>query len=174
MKLQKTALIFGVRFIKHKTFEDERGSFVELHQASNTLLEDVDFKQSNAIYSHQNIFRGFHVSLDPQFKLVHSVGGKVTQVLIDLRMSSPTYLKYMEIDITQGCGFSVLVPPHVAHGLYTHTPAIIQYQSSTEYVQGGEIAVNYPMFEGAVLSEKDQQGLTPMEAGDRISEYLSR
>ena len=95
-----TLKIPDVLLIEPSVFEDSRGFFFEsfrqdLFQKETSL--DVLFVQDNHSKSHQGVLRGLHYQLPPhaQGKLVRVIQGKVFDIVVDIRQSSPTFGQYV-------------------------------------------------------------------------------
>ena len=102
MKIE-TLCIPEVLLITPKVFYDDRGFFMESWN-KNTFTEfglDIDFVQDNHSKSQQNVLRGLHYQIyKPQGKLIRVVSGKVFDVAVDLRRSSPYFGKWVGAILT--------------------------------------------------------------------------
>ena len=98
MKVIDTPVV-GVKLIEPKVFGDRRGFFVETFQKSRyqeLLNIDVDFVQDNHSRSSKGVLRGLHFQrVNPQGKLVRVVRGEVYDVVVDIRVDSPTFKKWV-------------------------------------------------------------------------------
>lgn len=105
-------------------FKDSRGFFSETYNAA-TFSEngiDLDFVQDNHSFSAQKgVLRGLHFQTPPfaQDKLVRVTRGRVFDVLVDIRKGSPTYKKWLGIEVSADKWNQVLIPKGFAHGFVT-------------------------------------------------------
>lgn len=101
-------------------FHDDRGFFYESYNqkrfAANGISED--FVQDNFSYSTAGVLRGLHFQKDPhaQGKLVRCMTGKVKDVIVDLRKSSPTFGQHASFILDADQGNMLYVPVGFAHG----------------------------------------------------------
>jgi dTDP-4-dehydrorhamnose 3,5-epimerase len=100
---------------------DERGYFVETYRKDK--LEDflgyaIDFCQDNESKSGYGVLRGLHYQLPPfaQTKLVRVITGKVLDVAVDIRKGSPTFGKYVSVELSGENKRQLLIPRGFAHG----------------------------------------------------------
>lgn len=112
------------KIIMPKRFEDTRGWFSETWNAKR-LTEigiDVDFCQDNHSLSiHAGTIRGLHFQREPdsQAKLVRCLRGRIYDVAVDVRPQSPTYKKWVGIELSSAIGNQLFVPKGYAHGFLT-------------------------------------------------------
>ena len=109
-----------VLIIEPKVFGDERGWFYESFNqkefTEKTGIEDP-FIQDNHSYSSQYILRGLHYQMEfPQGKLVRVTQGRVLDVAVDIRKNSPTYGKWVSVELSGENHKQLWVPPGCAHG----------------------------------------------------------
>ena len=96
----------GAFIIEPKVFGDHRGWFMESYN-KNALKEagiDIDFVQDNRSFSQKKgTLRGLHCQTTPkcQAKLVTCIKGAVLDVIVDIREGSPTYLKWISVELTE-------------------------------------------------------------------------
>ena len=162
----------GVVEITPKRFADDRGFFSETYNA-NALKEagiDIDFVQDNHSLSvHQGVLRGLHFQTPPfaQDKLVRVTRGSVYDVIVDIRKNSPTFGKWVGIEISAQKWNQVLVPKGFAHGFLTLEPNTeFLYKVSNYYSKECDrsvrfddpaIGVKWPLASKALtLSDKDR------------------
>ena len=125
MKAIKTELE-GVLIIEPDVFGDHRGWFME--SWSKKKYEDlginVEFVQDNESFTaKKGTLRGLHFQMDPmaQSKLVRVVKGAVLDVAVDIRKNSPTYLKWVSVELSQENKRQFFIPKGFAHGFVTLT-----------------------------------------------------
>jgi len=116
----------GVREILPKRFGDERGFFSETYNASRFSEAGIDlvFVQDNhSLSTSKGVLRGLHYQLPPfaQDKLVRVVRGAILDVVVDIRKSSPTFSRWLAVEISADKWNQLLVPKGYAHGLITLT-----------------------------------------------------
>lgn len=109
----------GVLVIEPKVFKDERGYFMEFFNAElKDLLNGIQFVQDNESLSNKGVARGLHFQKAPyqQAKLVRVVSGAVQDVVVDLRVGSPTYGQCFTVILTGENKYQMFVPAGFAHG----------------------------------------------------------
>ena len=114
----------GVYIIEPKVFGDHRGYFMETY--STKVFEEMgitnDFVQDNQSYSAQKgILRGIHFQNAPmaQAKLVRVTRGAVLDVAVDLRKGSPTYKKWVGVELSAENKRMLFIPRGFGHGFLT-------------------------------------------------------
>lgn len=118
MKIQDLPLK-DAKIIELDVFRDSRGFFVERYQKEKfaEIGIHIDFVQDNFSWSQPRVLRGLHFQKNPcQGKLVSVVAGKIWDVLVDLRPHSPTFKKYVGIELSYDKSQIVWVPEGFAHG----------------------------------------------------------
>ena len=166
----KNTKIDGVYIIEPRVFKDARGYFFESFSKRDfeNAVGKVDFVQDNESCSSKGVLRGLHFQKPPysQAKLVRCVVGKVRDVAVDLRKDSPTYGKYVAVELSEENHLQFFIPKGFAHGFEVLSDvAIFQYKCDDYYhpeVEGGidpfdeELAIEWETPEGsAIISEKD-------------------
>jgi dTDP-4-dehydrorhamnose 3,5-epimerase len=139
----------GVFEITPKKFGDDRGFFSETWNES--ALRDAGigqvFVQDNHAYSKAaGTFRGLHYQLAPraQAKLLRVTRGSVLDVVVDIRRSSPTFGKWLSLELSADKWNQILVPAGFAHGYLTLEPdAEVQYKVSDTYSPQHERAIRF-------------------------------
>lgn len=168
MKITQTE-IKNLIIIEPKVFDDYRGWFVESYNQKLFFNNgiSIEFKQDNhSLSKEKGILRGLHFQNDPsaQTKLVRCTRGKVWDVAVDLRKSSPTYLKWFGIELTPENHKMLFIPQGFAHGFVTlEENSEVQYKVDNFYDHYADrsikyddpnIGINWPL-EDVILSEKD-------------------
>jgi len=175
MKIQQTNLE-GVLLIEPKVFGDARGFFLETYHKERYMdagFPDVDFVQDNHSRSSKGVLRGLHFQLNnPQGKLVQVVTGSVFDVVVDVRVGSPTFGQWYGCVLSEENHHQLWVPPKFAHGFCVLSDTVDFVYKCTDYYHPGDeggvlwsdpqIAIDWPI-ETPLLSEKD-----------KVYEYLSR
>ncbi|GAB4031158.1 MAG: dTDP-4-dehydrorhamnose 3,5-epimerase [Elusimicrobiota bacterium] len=117
---------------------DERGIFVKTFNADifrENRLETA-FAEEYYSVSHKNVLRGMHFQLPPyeHVKMVYCVFGKVLDVAVDIRSSSPDFGKSVSVELDAEKANMVYLPKGFAHGFYVlGDKAIMMYRTSTVY-----------------------------------------
>lgn len=116
-----------VKIVTPKKHGDARGFFSEVYKRSdwrNAGL-DLDFVQDNHSYSAPaGTLRGLHFQIDPtaQDKLVRVMRGRILDVAVDIRRSSPTFGRHVAVELSAQNWRQLLVPVGFAHGFVTLDP----------------------------------------------------
>ncbi len=114
--------IEGPLIIEPAVFGDERGFFLESWNAAKFAEAglDIAFVQDNHSRSQKGVLRGMHFqNPGPQGKLVRVVSGAVFDVAVDLRKSSPTFGKWVGVELSAANKRMFWVPQGFAHGFLT-------------------------------------------------------
>ncbi len=162
------AEIDGPVIIEPSVFGDDRGFFLEAYKRSEFAAAgiDVDFKQDNHSLSSRNVLRGLHYQKPPfgQGKLVRVIRGSVWDVAVDIRRSSPTFKKWVAVELSGDNKKMFYIPEGFAHGFVALTDDVhLLYKCTNEYSpkhdagiiwNDPEINVKWPVNE-PVLSAKD-------------------
>ena len=167
--------IGGVFIIEPKVFGDSRGFFFEsfnqrVFEAATGVT--LPFVQDNHSRSAKGVLRGLHYQVEqPQGKLVRVVAGAVFDVAVDIRPGSPTFGKWVGVELTAENKRQMWVPPGLAHGfLVLSESADFLYKTTDYYSPQHErciiwndptLAIDWPLDGEPILSAKDA-------AGDRL------
>ncbi|MFY9081356.1 dTDP-4-dehydrorhamnose 3,5-epimerase [Aliarcobacter butzleri] len=113
--------IKDIVIIEPKVHGDDRGYFVETFREDKLeefLGYKINFCQDNESKSSKGVLRGLHYQLAPyaQTKLVRVIKGKVLDVAVDIRKGSPTFGKYVAVELSAENKKQMLVPRGFAHG----------------------------------------------------------
>jgi dTDP-4-dehydrorhamnose 3,5-epimerase len=137
MKNYNGTLLEGVELYTFEVFKDDRGHFSSSYnqQDFNGIVEhNVNFIQDNESYSKKNVIRGLHFQKGKyaQSKLVRCVMGVINDVIVDLRNSSPTFGKYMSVELVGN--MMLYIPKGFAHGFSVLSEqAFVQYKVDNYY-----------------------------------------
>jgi dTDP-4-dehydrorhamnose 3,5-epimerase len=140
--------IDGAWLVKFPVFEDTRGTFQEwFNQEVSSTIFGKPFipMQANLSSSKRNTIRGIHYSLatNGQSKWVICAFGKVKDVIVDLRLNSPTFKSYIEIDLEANSGQVLCLAEGLGHAfLAVSDLSVISYLTSTAYSPEFEFSVN--------------------------------
>jgi len=177
MKVTPTA-IADVLIIEPRVFGDARGFFYESfnQKAFNEATgQSLSFVQDNHSRSGRGVLRGLHYQIQqPQGKLVRVVRGAVFDVAVDIRKRSPTFGKWVGVELSEDNHRQLWVPAGFAHGfLVLSESADFLYKTTDYYAPEYErcilwsdpgIGIQWPMTTEPSLSAKDKQGLTLSQA----------
>lgn len=158
--------------IKPRVFADTRGFFCETYNEKNYRNAGINqhFCQDNQSKSSYGVIRGLHYQLNPQSqsKLVSVIQGKVWDVAVDLRRSSPTFGQWFGVELSEENHLQFLIPQGFAHGFSVLSEtAIFAYKCDNFYSPELERGLMYndPALaidwkipgERAIVSGKDQK-----------------
>ena len=171
-QFKKTA-IEGVYIVEPRVFNDSRGYFFEVWKKQEFIdaIGPVDFIQDNESKSSYGVLRGLHYQKGTysQAKLVRVIKGKVLDVAVDLRKSSPTFGKHVMVELSEDNKRQLFIPRGFAHGFLVLSPeAIFTYKVDNIYAPAHEasirwndpqIGINWPIDQkDVVTSPKDLEG----------------
>ena len=143
-----------IRIIRFGRYRDHRGFFAEHFRKSDILshpdlnfLSGVDFFQCNESYSWPGTVRGLHFQWNPYMgKLVRTLSGCMTDLVLDVRKGSPTFGKIICYELAGRCDADfcewIWVPPGFAHGNFFLEPTHIEYFCTGEYNPACESAIS--------------------------------
>lgn len=169
MKYEETT-IKGVWVITPRVFDDARGYFFEAWKQADfdEHVGHVNFIQDNESKSRYGVLRGLHYQKGEysQAKLVRVIKGRVLDVAVDLRKSSPTFGKHVMVELSDENKRQFFIPRGFAHGfLVLSDEAIFTYKVDNVYAPQQEagirwndeaIGIEWPIDPKDVLtSEKD-------------------
>ena len=171
--------IEGVWIIEPKVFNDARGYFMEAFKEGEfrANIGNVHFVQDNESKSSFGVLRGLHYQKGEysQAKLVRVIKGKVLDVAVDLRQSSPTFGKYVSVELSEENKRQFFIPRGFAHGfLVLSEEAIFTYKVDNGYAPQAEasirfndetVGIDWPVAESQLLlSEKDGHAVACKDA----------
>ena len=166
----KETEIKGVFIIEPKVFNDARGYFMEAWKKEEfeAHVGKVDFLQDNESKSSYGVLRGLHYQKgdSSQAKLVRVIKGKVLDVAVDIRRSSPTFGRHVMVELSEDNKRQFFIPRGFAHGfLVLSDEAIFTYKVDNPYApqqdagirwNDPDLAIKWPIDPKEVLtSEKD-------------------
>jgi dTDP-4-dehydrorhamnose 3,5-epimerase len=161
----------GVFVVEPKVFRDERGFFMESWNRrtfADAVGSDVDFVQDNQSRSVAGVLRGIHYQVvHPQGKLVRVVAGRIFDVAVDLRRSSPAFGQWFgaelsdenrrQLWIPEGFGHAFVVLSEVADVLYKATEYWMPEHDRSLRWDDPQVSIRWPLASAPVLSPKDAQ-----------------
>jgi dTDP-4-dehydrorhamnose 3,5-epimerase len=159
-----------VILVEPRAFSDDRGYFLESFKSSDFSLNHIPsyFVQDNLSFSKQNVIRGMHFQKKPkeQGKLVSVVKGRVLDVAVDLREESPTFMKWIAVELNDEKHEMLYIPEGFAHGFLSLTEEVyLVYKCTKEFdlkCDSGvrwddpDIGIEWPV-DKPVVSEKDKR-----------------
>ncbi len=171
LEIQKTDFP-DLLLIQPKVFGDRRGSFVESYNAKDWAAAGIshNFVQDNQSVSSFGVLRGLHYQRGAfaQTKVLRVAQGRILDVVVDLRPTSPTFTKVFSVELDDEKGLQILVPRQFAHGfvVLSETATII-YKCDNFYSPQNESGINpldpglnfrWPIaIDKIVLSDKDRK-----------------
>lgn len=167
MEFEKTE-IDDVLLLKPDIFKDRRGIFLESYRKS--LFRErglnIDFVQDNISSSRKGAIRGLHYQIEnPQDKLIMVMQGKILDVAVDIRKSSPTFGAHISRIISEENRYQLFIPKGFAHGFSVLSEeALVYYKCSDYYNPDGERGLLWSdpsldidwRVDDPVISDKDQ------------------
>jgi dTDP-4-dehydrorhamnose 3,5-epimerase len=156
MQVTKTA-IDGVLILEPKVFGDSRGFFFESfsQKAFDAAVgRPVSFVQDNHSRSARGVLRGLHLQRSPhaQGKLVRVTSGQVFDVAADIDPQSPTYRRWVGVELSADNHRQLWIPPGLAHGfLVLSDSADFLYKTTDYYAPSAEASVRWDDPELAIV-----------------------
>jgi dTDP-4-dehydrorhamnose 3,5-epimerase len=164
----------GLFVLESPVWSDDRGFFREWFKLGDFETQGLDFhaRQANLSMSKRNVVRGLHYSLAPegQAKVVACVFGELDDVIVDVRVGSPTFGRHEVVHLAANDVRSLLLPAGVAHGFcVTSEVAALSYLLASPFNAEAEfeidpfdpqINVAWSLTGEAVVSQKDANAPT--------------
>ena len=169
MKINATK-IPGCYEISIDVFNDIRGNFVKTFQHTKycELGLDTCFCEEYYTVSYKNVLRGLHFQTPPRdhTKLVYCSFGNILDVVVDLRIGSPTYGEFELFELSAETANLLYIPSGLAHGFYVLSDiAIMMYKVTSEYsplhdsgILWNSISVPWPS-RNPIMSDRDKSFL---------------
>ena len=170
----------GVWIIEPNVFKDARGYFMEAWKKAEfeEHIGKVEFVQDNESCSSKGVLRGLHYQLAPysQSQLVRVIKGCVLVVAVDLRKGSPTFGKYVAVELSDENKRQFFIPQGFAHGFHVMSEeAVFTYKVDNPYAPTHErglrfddptVGVDWKITEPAILnlSDKDRNAALLQDA----------
>jgi len=132
--------------IKPRVFEDARGYFFETYSKRDfdKQVTEINFVQDNESRSSYGVLRGLHFQKGAcaQSKLVRVIEGRVLDVAVDIRKGSPSFGRYVAVELSGENHRQCFVPRGFAHGFVVLSPeAVFQYKCDFPYAPEAEAAI---------------------------------
>jgi dTDP-4-dehydrorhamnose 3,5-epimerase len=171
--MKRTSLeIPDVVMITPRRIADSRGYFSEIFKAAwfREYVAEAAFLQDNESLSVQaGTIRGLHFQVEPfaQGKLVRVIAGRIFDVAVDLRAGSPSFAKWVGVELSADEGEQLWIPPGFAHGFATlESNTVVNYRVTAAYSAAHDrglrwndptIGIRWPVsVDVALLSDKDR------------------
>lgn len=168
MQLLKTEFE-GLYILEPKVFGDHRGWFIENYSYEKLKQNGIDitFIQDNHSFSSKiGTLRGLHFQKSPkaQTKLIRCTKGMILDVVVDIRQGSPTYKKWLAVELSEENKKQLLIPKGFAHGFVTLSNNVeVQYKVDENYSPENDRSILYNDpdlaidwgISNPILSEKD-------------------
>jgi len=159
-----------VKILEPKVFGDERGFFFESFNQKifeAAIGRTINFVQDNHSKSIKGVLRGLHFQTQyPQGKLVRCTSGKVFDVAVDIRKSSPTFGKHVSVILSEENKRQLWIPEGFAHGFMVLSEAAEFLYKTTNYWypefersllwSDPSIMIRWPETNNLIISDKDQ------------------
>ena len=165
MEIENT-FIPGLKIIHLKEFKDNRGSFIKVFNKDFFHENDLEtnFKESYYSISGKDVIRGMHFQISPaeHTKLVYLNQGKIIDVVLDIRKSSPTYRQHFSLELNTENPILIYIPIGCAHGflsLEDHT--MVTYMQTSCYNSACDKGIKYNSFgmewrtENPIINDRD-------------------
>jgi dTDP-4-dehydrorhamnose 3,5-epimerase len=136
----------GVLLVKPRIFGDERGQFFESWRESGYTAHGIGpFVQDNVSISRRGVLRGLHLQHPHgQAKLVSALRGRIFDVAVDVRVGSPTFARWVGVELSDENRWQLYIPVGFAHGFVTMTDDVVfSYKCSDYYAPQAERTVRW-------------------------------
>ncbi|MBO5833739.1 MAG: dTDP-4-dehydrorhamnose 3,5-epimerase [Alphaproteobacteria bacterium] len=162
----------GVVIVEPKVFEDARGYFFESYNEAEFVKNGIPnkFVQDNQSKSSYGVVRGLHCQLGEfaQAKLVRVLSGCVLDVAVDIRLDSPTFGKYVAVELSDENKRQLFIPRGFLHGFSVLSKeAVFAYKCDNLYAPQAEFGIRFDdpdisvdwkiPADKIITSEKDRQ-----------------
>lgn len=178
MKLTPLGLVGGW-LAESPVWSDDRGFFREWFKSETIKIvtgREFGIEQANISLSSAGSIRGIHYSLAPrgQAKWITCVSGSIQDVIVDIRPDSPTFGKWIEVELKGNSGEAVFMEEGLGHGfLALEDNTAVAYLVSTPFSPSDEFEIN-PLdekigikwrmdFDSLKISDKDRIAPTLVE-----------
>lgn len=154
--------------VEPRVFGDNRGWFMETYSKLKLINTDVVFIQDNQSYTQKKgTIRGLHCQTNPmcQTKLVRCTRGKIIDIIVDIRKGSPTYKKWIKVELSAENKRQLFIPKGFLHSFVSLTDDVeIQYKVDEYFSQECDRSIRYDDeefgidwgVENPILSDKDR------------------
>jgi dTDP-4-dehydrorhamnose 3,5-epimerase len=161
----------GAYLIKPFVAHDERGHFIKDYSEEVFKENGLEHELKEVFYtkSEKGVMRAIHFQrVKEQAKLVRCLTGKIYDVIVDLRKTSPTYGKWRGFYLSGDMNEAIYVPKHFGHGYLVIEPSIVSYKCSEKFYEEFDdgikwddpnLGISWPLDlvgHKIILSEKDK------------------
>ena len=165
MEIEDT-FIPGLKLVHLKEFNDARGCFIKVFNEEFFVKKglETNFKESYYSISAKNVIRGMHFQIQPfeHTKIVYLNQGKIIDVVLDIRNSSPTYGQHFSIELKPENPILIYIPIGCAHGfLSLEENTMVTYLQTSCYNTASDKGIKYNSFgmkwssDNPIMSERD-------------------
>src|SRR5260221_14054587 len=138
----------GLLVFEPAVYKDDRGYFFESYNEQTWGKQGITirFVQDNQSFSNYGVIRGLHYQLDPyaQTKLIRVLAGRILDIAVDIRKGSPTFGKYMAIELSAENKKQFLIPAGFAHGFSVLSEtAEVSYKCDAFYHKESESGIRF-------------------------------
>jgi len=163
--------INGLKILEPRVFEDTRGKFIKTF--NDTFFKehglDIQIKESYYSISHKDVLRGMHFQTPPHdhLKLVYVPYGKIIDVVLDIRKSSPTYGESFEVELSGENAKVLIIPKGFAHGFKSlEDNTNVTYMQTSGYSPDCDAGIRHDSF-------GYDWGLAKTEVSDRDLKFVT-
>jgi len=178
----------GVIILEPKVFGDQRGFFMETWSRERYCQAGIngEFVQDNMSCSTRGTLRGLHFQHPQgQGKLVQALAGAIFDVVVDIRVNSPSFGQWFGTELNAETRKQLYIPPGFAHGFCVLSETALFSYKCTDYYspqnEGGiqwndpDIGIDWPLEGQPILSDRDQQHCSlsdvPQHTLPRMEDY---
>jgi dTDP-4-dehydrorhamnose 3,5-epimerase len=174
----------GVVIIEPDVHRDGRGFFLESYHLGKYAEGGIPgpFVQDNHSHSVRGTLRGLHAQLRrPQGKLVRAVSGEMFDVAVDIRVGSPSFGRWVGVNLSGENFRQLYIPAGFAHGFCVLSERVdVEYKCTDFYDPGGEISIawndpeigiRWPSPDSVVLSSRDRDAPPLRALRERLPAY---
>tara|TARA_X000000950_G_scaffold14462_1_gene15654 strand:- start:28172 stop:28708 length:537 start_codon:yes stop_codon:yes gene_type:complete len=165
MKIEST-IIQGVYILHNFNSTDLRGSFIKTFNNEFFNKNKINFLTKESYYSisKKDVIRGMHFQTPPydHEKLIYVPQGEIIDVILDLRKKSPTYKKFISVNLSSQNNKSIFIPRGLAHGFKSlENNTITVYNVSSEYNAHSDCGIKFSSFgydwktDNPIISKRD-------------------
>lgn len=156
----------GVLLIKPRIFRDERGRFLETWRASEfDKLGIGPFVQDNISHSMRGVLRGLHLQHPRgQGKLVSVSHGRAFDVAVDVRVGSPSFGRWIAVELDAENGWQLWIPSGFAHGYLALSDVAFCYRCTDYYHPEDEKIIRWNDPGLAIAWPVESPSLSPRDA----------
>ncbi|MBP3710265.1 MAG: dTDP-4-dehydrorhamnose 3,5-epimerase family protein [Treponema sp.] len=138
----------GLKILKTKVFEDNRGVFKKIFSADEyeRLGLTTELRESYFSVNKQDVIRGMHFQVPPadHIKIVYVLSGAITDVVLDIRKNSKTYEEVYSIKLSADDGQFIYIPKGFAHGFASlEDNTIVHYLQTSCYNAECDCGISY-------------------------------